>query len=164
MPWTMTGKQIFTADNSATIPVIAQKFKIPSTKSQSLLQGVGLGLIFYDAAFDDLRVELWADSSGSPAKLIATSSTVWTKAEIDAAYPLDYKFIRMGFKFDPPVTLKKGTDYHVAVRVANYTGDASSHIAWRHNYPDPFYDYSGGIETIDAAKVFLEAAIFAAEF
>lgn len=158
------GKKILTADN-ATIPVVTQKFRIPTTKNHSLLQGVGLALIFYNAIYDDVRVELWSDQGGSPSKLIATSATVRTKAQIDAQFPYDYKFIKMGFEFSAPITLKKGTYYHLALRPSNYTGDDTNHIAWKHSYPDPFYfSYSGELEAIDAASIFLEAAIFASEF
>lgn len=162
--WTMIGKVITTADNSASIPVVSQKFRIPTTKQNSLLKGVGLGLIFHDAIYDDVYVELWSDRAGSPSKKIATSSTTWTKAQVDASYALDYKALYMGFQFSQPLPLRKGTYYHVVLRATNYTGDDTNHIAWRHAYPDPAYQsFVAPLEAIDAASIFLETLIIAAE-
>lgn len=162
--WNMIGKPITTADNVASIPVVSQRFRVPTTKFHSLLQGVGLGIIFHDATYAALGVELWADRDELPSVLIASSTTSWTKAQVDANYAEDYKCLFMGFEFTP-YPLRKGTWYHLVLRPTTYTGDATNHIAWRHSYPDAQYRDALGftIEAIKAAKVPLEAMIFAAE-
>lgn len=147
---------------AASIPTVSQRFKIPTTKPHSLLQGAGLGVIFHDSLFTALSLELWSDRSGSPSKLIATSETAWTKTQVDARFPLDYKCVFMGFQFTP-VSLRKGVWYHLALRATGYTGDTTNHIAWRHQYPDPAYPVTFDEEVINAAWYPLEAMIFAAE-
>src|SRR3990167_7304567 len=132
--WNMVGNPITTADNGASIPTVYQRFRLPTTKFHGLLQGVGLGLIFHDAIYTALTVELWADTDGLPSALLATSSTTWTKTQIDALYPLDYKCLFIGFQF-ALFPLRKGTWYHLVLRPTVYTGDATNHIAWRNSYP-----------------------------
>lgn len=161
----VVGKPISTAENAATIPGVSQRFRLPATKPNSLLQGVGLGLVFHDSIYANLSVELWADRAGSPSLLLATSQTVWTKAQVDAAYPLDYKLLWIGFQFTP-FPLRRETWYHLALRAGTYTGDDTNHIAWLHAYPDVIYGDALGfdIEAIKSAVVPLSAAVFAAEF
>lgn len=161
--WKMIGRPLSTADMAAAIPTVSQRFKVPTTKTHSLLQGAGLGVIFHAATFTALNLELWADRSGSPSKLIATSLNSWTKAQVDAQFPLDYKCVFMGFEFTP-VPLRKGVDYHLALRASGYTGNTANHIAWRHQYPDPAYPVQFTEEVCNAAWYPLEAMIFATEF
>ena len=163
--WNMIGKPITTAENSATIPGVFQRFRIPGPNPHMLLQGIGCGIIFHDPAFTALSAELWADDgSGSPSVLLATSLTSWLKTEIDAQYTLDYKCLWMGFEFTP-YPLRRDVWYHLALRMTGYTGNDTNHIAWRHSYPDAQYQTNLGftIEAKKAAKVPLEAMIFAAE-
>lgn len=164
--WNMVGKPISTAEMASTIPAISQRFRLPSTKAHSLLQGVGLGVIIHNATYDAISLELWSDRAGSPSKLIATSVNSWTKAEVDAYLPLEYKFISMGFEFTP-ISLRKSVWYHLAIRASTYTGNTANHIAWKHSYPDIAYQagLTGiDIETIMAGISPLEAMVFAAEF
>lgn len=161
--WKMIGKPISTAEMALTVPTISQRWRLPTSKPNSLLQGAGVGLIFHDSLFTNLSLELWSDRSGSPSKLIATSQTTWTKTQVDAQFPLDYKVVFMGFEFTP-VPIRKGVYYHLALRATGYTGNDDNHIAWRHQYPDPAYAVSFDEEVVNAAWYPLEAMIFAAEF
>lgn len=166
MAWkNVIGKPISTAENSSTIPGVSQRFRLPTSKPHSLMQGVGLALVFHAATYTDLTVELWADRDGSPSKLIATSQTSWTQAEVDAELPLSYKLAWLGFEFTP-VPLRKGVWYHIALRATGYTGDNTNHIAWVHQYPDPVYDddLAFTVEAKKAGVMPLFATIFAAEF
>lgn len=164
LEWEMVGKKITTADNAAAVPVVYQQFNLPATKRHSLLHGVGLWIVIHDAAFTALSVELWSDRSGAPGKLIATSTTSWTKVAIDALYPLDYKALFLGFGFTP-VPIRKSVDYHFALRATGYTGNDANHVAWLHAYPEaPYTDGLGfTIEAKKAAVVPLFATVFAAE-
>lgn len=161
--WKMIGRPLSTADMAAAIPVVTQRIQLPTTKPKMLLQGAGLGVIFHDSIFTALTLELWADRAGSPSKLITTSTNQWTKAQVDAQFPLDYKCVFMGFEFTP-VPLVRGIDYHLALRASGYTGNTDNHIAWRHQYPDPAYPVAFDEEVCNAAWYPLEAMIFAAEF
>lgn len=163
--WDMYGKPIETAEMAATVPVVTQRFQLPAAQPQSLLQGVSLGLILHSAIFTNISVELWSDRAGAPGALIAQSITQWTEAQIAARLPLEYKFFYAGFQF-LPVSLRPEAWYHIAVRAAGYTGDATNHIAWRHSYADT--QYTGGltfdVEAIKATKCPLETLIYASEF
>lgn len=164
MSWTMVGTPISTAEMATAIPSIYQRFRLPTTKFDSLLHGVGLGVILYgDPAFTNLYAELWADRDSAPISLLATTETVYTKAQLLTQYTHGYKYV--GMKFQKPVQLKAGTYYHIALRASGYTGNDSSHLAWRHAYPDPQYSAGLGftVEAIKAAKVPYETLFFCAE-
>lgn len=161
----MVAKPISTAEMSSVVPAIYQRFKIPTTKTNCLLNGIGVAMVLYAAAYDEISLELWSDRDGLPGAKIADSSSVWTKDQIDAQFPLAYSFLYAGFEF-AKVPLKKGAFYHVAIRATGYTGDATSFIAWCHAYPDT--QYPDGllftVETIKAGIMPLVASIFASEF
>lgn len=163
--WNMVGKPILTAENSATIPGVSQRFRLPATKPNSLFQGAVCAAIFHDSIFDALSLELWSDRDGAPSKLIATSTNSWSKAQVDAQFTLDYKCVWLGFEF-VPIPVRRLVWYHLALRATTYTGDATNHIAWRHSYPDAQYRDGLGftIEAINAGAVPLEALIMASEF
>ena len=158
-------KPITTAEMSATVPLVFQRFRLPTTKNAALLQGIGLGLVLYNDSYTSLSLEIWSDLSGSPSQLLRTSTTTWTKAQVDAQFPKVYKLVYMGFEFDL-LPMKPGTYYHVALRATGYTGDLNSHIAWRHAYPKP--QYPNGLTLANsvryAAKSPLEAVVFEADF
>ena len=162
--WNMIGRPIATADNDSTIPTIYQRFRLPAAGPTFMVQGVGLGVILHAAAFTDLSVEIWNDVAGVPTTKIATSLTAWTKAAIDAQFPLDYKFLYAGFQFSP-LLLRAGVYYNLAVRLTGYTGDATSHVAWRQSYPDCQYPSALGftVQAIDAAVMPLECNFFGSE-
>lgn len=127
----MLGKPITTAEMGGTS--ISQQILTPK---KFLLAGVQAGVIFYgDPAYTSLVMRLYHDSAGSPGGLIATSKS-YSKAEIQSLAHA-YKFI--GFGFDPFVPMQSSALYHLVLYAAGYTGDASSHIAYRLAYPDPQY-------------------------
>lgn len=161
----MIGKPISTADMAAATPAVFQGFGIPSSEAPKVLKGVGVGLIFHAALFTNLSLEIWSDQGGSPARLLATSTTTWTKAQIDTQFANSYKALSVGFDF-APFALKPGAKYHLAVRATGYTGNDTNHIGWRRLYPDNPYASAYSITPVEARKAAvmpLEAVIFAAD-
>lgn len=140
MSWRMIGKPIATAEMGTTD--IHQKVTMPATPY--LIAGVNVAVVFYnDPAFTDLAVRVYSDSAGSPGSLIATSEA-YEKTEIST---LDHAVKWVGFKFTNPFWAAANEDYHFVLYATGYTGDSSSHLAWRLSYPDP--QFSSGI-TLDA--------------
>lgn len=160
--WDMVGKGITTAEMAQAIPAHFQRFRLPTTFPHSMLQGVGLGVIFYLPTYTNLFVEIWNDRQGLPTKKLATTTT-WAKTEVDAQFPKAYKFLYMGFDLATPLMLRKGVYYNLALRGAGYTGDVSNHIAWRHAFPVSQYVQSQSLVLVKAAKFPLESVLFTAE-
>lgn len=155
--WRMIGRQLDTAD-LAGVPSVTQRFRHPSRAL--VLRGVQIGVILCnDPTFDDLSAKIYADRAGSPGKLIATSSTLWSKAQVLTQYQNGVKFC--GFTF-PDVNLQAGTWYHLALVPTAYVGDNDSHVAWRTSYPDPQYSLNLELNAAKAANHHLEFSIIGA--
>lgn len=141
MSWYMLTKQILTADNSSTAPGVYQKFRLGTSESPAVLAGMAVALTFYgDPAFASLTMELWSDRDGAPGKLMATSSTSYTKAVLLTTE--DHGLRLLGFTFSR-LPLRPGLYYHAAIRLTTYTGTDSSYVGWKFSYPDPQYSTSG---------------------
>lgn len=141
MTWKMLGKPIATADINTSS--IAQKVTIP-TGDNLALRGANVGIIVYNSpTLTSLSLNIYADDSGFPGQLIATSNS-YTKAELTT---LSHAFKVVGFTF-ADIPLRSGCSYFFALSGTGYTGDSTAHIAWRNSYPDPQFD--SGITT-DAA-------------
>lgn len=100
-----------------------------------VLRGIRTWFVLYnDPVFTDLSLRIYSDRSGSPGKLITTSSAV-TKAElISLANGCKEAF----WELDLPTF--KGTDwFHIVPVASGYTGTSTSHIAWRKGWPDAVY-------------------------
>ncbi len=92
-------------------------------------------LIFYnDPSFTSIKMQIFADRAGSPGKLLYESASL-TKAEIfqdvNAARELPFIFSKVGVRQDET--------YHCRLVAVAYTGNESSHIAWKKGWPDPVY-------------------------
>lgn len=136
------GVPILTAD-MAGVPVKSQRFRHPT--NSFTMAGCVWGLIKYNSpTFSNVYLNLYADRGGSVGKLIATSTTSYTSAEIAT---MAHALKTAGFAFDKRY-LQGSVWYHMVLMIAGYTGNSSSHIAYRHSYPDP--QYVTGITT-DAA-------------
>ena len=144
--WKHVVKPYDSADMSATVPTIFQRLKIGTTYGHYLLHGITAGLCFVGSpVFTALTAELWSDDGDSPGKLIATSTTSWSKAQ---CLTLDHAVKFIGFAFNK-VPLRAGLNYCIALRASVYTGSDTSYIAWRFSYPDP--QYQTGL-TLQAVK------------
>lgn len=161
MGWRMIGKPITTAEMSATVPTIYQSVKISSGEPNRILKGLVAGVIFYNApSFTSLALEIWSDLGGSPGKLIATSTNSHLASTILANE--DHAYRLLGFTFSS-VPMKDNQLYHVALRASSYTGDSTSHIAWRNSYPDPQYRTGLTLNAAKGAKHPMELSLISAE-
>lgn len=160
MAWRMLYIPIFTADNAAAIPTIAQKFRLQVGEENKILAGLVAGVICYgNPVFTAITMELWTDKAGAPGRLLTTSTTQFTKAQIltlggagNSAYS------QLGFGF-PRIPMKAGMFYHAVVRLSGYTGVEGSHVGWRQSYPDPQYRTGITIESVEAAKFPFELSV-----
>lgn len=133
MSWDHIAKYYSTAEMIGT-PTQYQKFKITSDSSQ-ILKGAVVVLFFYNLpVFDEVYLELWSDDNGSISRKIAESDS-YTDAECNTS---NFAHRTMGFTF-PGIALNPDTYYYLTVRADAYTGDETSHIAWRQSWPDPQY-------------------------
>lgn len=155
--WENIGKPIFTADVSGT-PTITQRFRHPS--KNMVVIGAQIGVILYnDPVFTSLTAKIYADRDGAVGKLLGTSSNSYTQADCLETESHGLKFA--GFTFDK-LNLKSSQWYHLALIPTVYTGDASSHIAWRTSYPDPQYPTGLTLNAAKAAKHHLDFGIIGA--
>lgn len=160
MGWRMLYKPIFTADNAAAVPTIAQKFRIAADQDSKILAGLVAGVIWYgNPVFDLVKMEIWTDKGGSPGRLLATSTNSFTKAQLlTLGTPNNSGYSILGFTF-PRIPLKAGMYYHAVVRFTGYTGVEGSHAGWRQSYPDPQYRAGLVLESTDAAKYPFEMSV-----
>lgn len=141
MTWRILGKPIATAEVNTT--AVYQKVKIPAL-TNLLIRGVNIGLVVYNnPAFTSIHLDMYDDDSGVPGKKIAQSNS-FTKAEIHTL-PHAYKVV--GFTFSD-IAVRAGGYIYFALGAVGYTGNSSSHLAWRNSYPDP--QFITGV-TLDAA-------------
>lgn len=142
MSWRMLAKPITTAEMGTAD--VFQRITMPPAINR-IMKAATVGVVFYnDPAFTNLHVRIYANNAGVPGTLIATSAA-WAKADL---ITLDHAYKAIGFTFSTPVNLAAGGIYHFVLFATAYTGDATSHIAWRLSYPDP--QYRDGL-TLDAA-------------
>jgi len=160
MGWRMIYKPIFTADNAAAVPTIAQKFRIQVGEDSKILAGLAAGIIFYgNPAFDLVKMEVWTDKGGSPGRLLATSITEYRKADLlTLGGAGNSGYSQLGFAF-PRIPLKAGMYYHAVVRFTGYSGVEGSNAGWRQSYPDPQYRTGLRIESVDAGKFPFELSV-----
>lgn len=133
MGWRNLVKPLSTAEVAGNI--VSQKFRHPTLSM--VVSGVHVAAAFFnDPAFADIKMRIYSDRSGSPGKLMAESTTLYTKAQCLETYDHGLKF--MGFAF-PETQLLVNEWYHLVMVPSSYTGVDSSFIAWRFSYPDPQY-------------------------
>lgn len=131
--WDHIVKPISTADAAASTPNFWQKFQVTQGYRNQLLKHAVVGLMFYNLpSFGRVILEVWSDEDGAPGRLLAQSDS-FNAAECNTAL---FAYRIMGFTF-PPLAIKRNTFYHLTVRPSAYTGDGSSHIAWRQAFPNP---------------------------
>ncbi len=157
MSWRMISKPYTTAEMIGT-PTISQRF---TTSTNQALRGVAAGVLVYNnPAITALTMEIWTDRDSSAAVLIATSSTSYSKVQLLGVENSSYNLV--GFTFDD-IALRSGGFYHLALRASGYTGDATSHVAWRKSYPDPQYRTGMTLNAAKAANHHLEFSLITAE-
>jgi hypothetical protein len=153
MSWRMIGKPISTAEMAAA--TVYQTLTMPAVGNK-LLKAATAGVIFYnDPAFVNLHMRLYT----SGGTLLATSAA-WAKADI---LTLDHAYKSIGFTFTSPFPLTAGSSYRFALYATGYTGDASTHISWRHAYPDPQYREGLTLEAANGDNHPLELSVIGAD-
>lgn len=156
----MIYKPIFTADNAAAVPTIAQKFRIQVGEENKILAGLVAGVIYYgNPLFTAITMELWTDKGGSPGRLLTTSTTSYAKAQLlTLGGAGNSGYSQLGFAF-PRIPLKAGMFYHAVIRFSGYTGVEGSHAGWRQSYPDPQYRTGFVVESVNAGKFPFELSV-----
>lgn len=132
MGWRNLVKPLSTADVSGN--VVSQKFRHPTRAMVVRMVSIGLA-VWKNPAFGNVKMRIYSDRNGSPGKLIAESSTTWTKAQV---HTLDNALKFASFLFDW-APLQANTWYHLVLAPSSYTGVDDSFLAWRMSYPDPQY-------------------------
>jgi hypothetical protein len=146
MSWKSIGVPISTAENTAKS--ISQEF-IP--ESNTILRGMVAGLIFYgNPVFTSIQMFLYSGNS-----YLATSTKSFNKLDI---LTLEHGYRILGFEFEP-YKLKAGNDYRAVLLLNGYTGNSTSHIAWRKSYPDPQYRTGITLTCEKGAKYPLELSL-----
>lgn len=156
MTWRILGKPIATSEmNTAQI---YQRVKIPAL-TNLIIRGVNIGIVVYNnPSFTSIHLNMYDDDSGVPGKKIAQSNS-FTKARIHSL-PHAYKVV--GFTFSD-VAVRAGGFVHFSLGAVGYTGDSSSHIAWRNSYPDPQFITGISLDAAHADNHPLEICIVGAE-
>lgn len=131
--WDHIGKPISTADAVAATPNFWQRFRVTQGFRNQLLKEAIVGLMFYNQpVFGRVKLQVWSDNNGAPGRLLAESDS-FSQAECNVD-PFVYRI--MCFTFTP-LAIKKNGYYFLTVVPTGYTGDATSHIAWRQAFPNP---------------------------
>jgi hypothetical protein len=135
MTWTVYGEVLTTSDASST----TYYQKIVPTDS-ILLKAVRTHIIQNDnPTYTAFSLKLYSNNSGTPRALIASSTNSPTKAAVFDGVNSGVKECYFEFANIP---LRGGETYHLILNITGYTGSDSSHIAWKHSFPDPAYQTS----------------------
>lgn len=130
--YTCFGEILLTAD--AIAPTYYQMF---TPEENMVLRAVRSFVIQYNnPTYTDFLLKLYSNNAGVPRAVIASSTNSWTKAAAFASNNSGVK--EFYFDFDD-VMLRGGETYHLALQATGYTGSDSSHLAWKHSFPDPAY-------------------------
>jgi hypothetical protein len=136
MGWQVYGEPLLTADFSGPVTSKCQKIILPD--SPCLLAAIKAWIIVYnDPTFTDLCLKLYSNRNGNPDRLLYTSASV-LKSDILT----DLNAVKeVPFLFNDPDGIYLGANdtLWASVSGTGYTGDASSHLAWKKSYPDPVY-------------------------
>lgn len=146
------GKPIYTADNSSSSPAIYQKFTMPDNK---LVRSIRIGIIQYNnPTYTSVSLNVYANRSNAPGKLLYSSSTSVTKATIGESINHAYKDIYFDFT---DFTLRDSDSYYAALFINGaYVGNSTTHLAWKTAWPDPMFKTGVTITQAQAATFPLE--------
>lgn len=90
---------------------------------------------YNDPTFDDICMKIYSDNDGDPGYLLHTSSVITKDYFVDDLYGVK----EIPFEFSDKPVFKAEDTYHFVLLLSNYTGDSSSHLAWKRTFPDPPY-------------------------
>lgn len=148
MGWKVWGERIDTADFAGSTPRLYQPLV---TNRHLVLKGIRTWLIEYNnPTLTSLTLRIYADRAGIPGKLLYESSALTKSAIFTQANGVR----EAGFTFPQLPALQSATRYHVVLWGVGYTGDETSHLAWRRGWPDPVYTAGGVSSTAINVLVF----------
>lgn len=153
MAWSNLVKPLSTADVSGN--VVSQRFRHPTKQMVVTMVAIGFE-VYNDPAFTDMKVRIYSDRGGSPGKMLAESTTAWTKAQIHTD---DYALKFASFLF-AGIELQAGEWYHIVMVPSAYTGVDGSWLGWRYSYPDPQYPTGITLDGANANRHHLEFSLF----
>lgn len=154
-------KPIETAEMSGT-PTIGQSFTLSSTGGNKVLKGAVVCLCIENPTMTALTLELWSNNGGAPGKLIAASTTSKSRSDLLGGSADNYALGWYGFSF-PLTALKAGATYWLVLRCTGYTYTANTHLAWRHDYPDPKYQDGVTMNAVKGAEHPLDVGLIMAD-
>lgn len=126
------GERLVTADFAGTIPRV---YVSVTFNKNFVLKAVRTWVIIYNnPTFTALQLRVYSNKNGAPAQLIHTFDKQWSLAEIT---DYDYALKEIYFDVTLPRFFKDEDVYHFALWATDYTGDGSSHVAWKRGYHDP---------------------------
>lgn len=131
--WTHYGDEFSTSDLTTK-----SRYLRFSPDRNIVMKAMRTWIILYNPPnFTDLTCKLYADVAGMPAGLIASSTTMWDKADLLTTQ--NYGAKEIYFDFSPTISLNETLYYHFVLSASNYTYADQSHLAWRKAWPDPIY-------------------------
>lgn len=130
MAWTVFGSPITTAQGSSGT---FQKVKF---NSNIVLRACRIWLVFYNnPTLTSISMKIYSNSGGSQGKLLHTATNTWSKSQIIT----ENNGVReIYFDWNYP-SFDADDEYHFGLFLSGYTGNNSTHVAWRSAWPDPVY-------------------------
>lgn len=136
MGWNVYGDRFETADFSGD----PAQFQVLVFDSDIALKAIRSWFIFFnDPSFTSISMRIYSFKNSIPYQLLFESDVNLTKAEIltedNACRDIYFTFTNAPF-------LKAGESYAMVPWIDGYTGDSSSHVAWKRAFPDPVYTHA----------------------
>lgn len=134
MTWKVWGTIYNTSDASNTN--ISQKVKF--TSNQLIVAARTWVVVYNNPTFTSISLKIYSDRAGTPGKLLHTCDTARVKTDL---VTLANALIEPYFEFNAPdgIPVKANDSYHFVLNMSGYTGDQTSHLAWKKDFPDPVY-------------------------
>lgn len=130
------GEPFYTSHFSGS-PVFYQPVVPGNDGENFVLKGVKTSVIMYNnPTITSLEMRIYSNQSG-PSKLLYTSSNVQLKSSITT---LANAIKEIYFDFDMLPNFDKDDTYNFVLWANSYTGDSSSHVAWKKAVPDSAYE------------------------
>ena len=124
------------ADSYNTDGELGEKTQKVTFNKNVIIRYIRIWIVVYDdPPFTSLNMKIYSDDNGSKGVLLHTSTNALTKANV---VTLDNGVKEIYFTFND-IQLDGLNPYHFALDGSSSGFSASSHIAWKQSWPDPFY-------------------------
>jgi hypothetical protein len=132
MSWLVHAERFETADMTPPFRVympfsVTQKVRLKALRTWIV--------VYNDPVFTSIEMRLYSSRNGVPQKLLNTSNAI-LKATL---HTLDHGCKEVGFEFDNAEALEADREIILVPYITGYTGNDSSHLAWRREYEDYVY-------------------------